>query len=577
MPKYTTGIQLEIILPSKKNIDNVKNTLNKEFKNNINISIDFNITKTAINKQLSQIRDHLKTNSISIPTKLNFNQGAINAQIQGIKNKLKNIGIGVGSIDLKTPTPTTKTDGYYKKEIETIIELDGTVKKTTRTFDSLNNIVEKSEKIYDKRKQKINESFKTESDWVNKLITQYSNYGKVVQTIEKKNAQGVTTGFQRTSKDEETGIFTTEYFKAGQESAYKIVNNIEKIQQAELKAQEKMREAILKTEQSRRKEYEKSELAQAKFINKVMDDEHKARQRENIRVERLGQKVTGVGRINFNADANQLQRYAEMVAGTGAEATKTSFKIDGLGKRIKEVDVRVAEGNKHWRNYKMVLDQTTGGLYKIDKGLSDVRNRQLGIMEQFNIAIKRIPIWMAGMTLFYGTFHKIQEGIQFISDLDREMVNLKKVTDETEDTYRKFTQTATQLGRELSKTTVEVVAATTEFAKMGYSIKESTELARTALLASNVGDIDVLQSTQYLIANVKAYNIEAEKSIRIIDVLNELQNNHATTVEVLGEGLKRTANSMQIAGASFEQTASMITAIQAVSQRGGEVNLPIAS
>ena len=50
-----------------------------------------------------------------------------------------------------------------------------------------------------------------------------------------------------------------------------------------------------------------------------------------------------------------------------------------------------------------------------------------------------------------------------------------------------------------------------------------------------------------------------------------MQNQHATTVEVLGEGLKRTANSMQLAGASIEQTVAMITAVQAVSQRGGEV------
>jgi len=208
----------------------------------------------------------------------------------------------------------------------------------------------------------------------------------------------------------------------------------------------------------------------------------------------------------------------------------------------------------------------------ISKGFNNANKSAISFAESIKLITYKFSTWLIVGNALMGFYRQFGEGVKFIKDLDTAMISLKKVTDETEMTYQRLASTASRIGNIFARTTTEVVDAITNFSKMGYSLRDATELAKTSLITSNVGDIqDMNTASMYLIANLKAYNIEAKDSIKIIDVLNNLQNKHATTVEVLGEGLKRTANSMQLAGASMEQTASMITAVQAVSQRGGEV------
>jgi TP901 family phage tail tape measure protein len=205
------------------------------------------------------------------------------------------------------------------------------------------------------------------------------------------------------------------------------------------------------------------------------------------------------------------------------------------------------------------------------RGLNTANKSAISFLESMKLIMYKFSTWLLMGNLFMGFYHQIGAGIAFIKDLDSAFTNLKKVTNDTKEVYANFAKEASDIGRQLAKTTIEVVDATTAFSKMGFTLNEAKELAQTALITSNVGDIGVEQSTEFLISSLKAYNITAQESIKITDILNSVQNQHATTVEVLGEGLKRTANSMQLAGASIEQTVAMITAVQAVSQRGGEV------
>lgn len=68
------------------------------------------------------------------------------------------------------------------------------------------------------------------------------------------------------------------------------------------------------------------------------------------------------------------------------------------------------------------------------------------------------------------------------------MVALKKVTDETSGTYSRFLSDAKQSSKELGASLTDFVNSTADFAKLGYSISDSSELAKVATMYLNVGD-----------------------------------------------------------------------------------------
>ena len=119
-------------------------------------------------------------------------------------------------------------------------------------------------------------------------------------------------------------------------------------------------------------------------------------------------------------------------------------------------------------------------------------------------------------------FRAFRSAITNVIELDKAMTNLKKVTDETDTTYAKFLNNASTQAKELHSTITDLVEQTAVWAKLGYSLNEAQNLATTSMIYSKVGEVENSKSVSDLVTVMKAFNIESEKSIRIVDSLNEL-------------------------------------------------------
>ncbi len=117
----------------------------------------------------------------------------------------------------------------------------------------------------------------------------------------------------------------------------------------------------------------------------------------------------------------------------------------------------------------------------------------------------------------------VRKGISSIIDINTAMTELKKVTDETTETYANFQETAGKTAVTVGSTTKDLISSTADFARLGYSLEESSELAKNTAIYKNVGDgIDINTATEDIVSITKAYGIAAEESMHIIDVLNEV-------------------------------------------------------
>lgn len=107
-----------------------------------------------------------------------------------------------------------------------------------------------------------------------------------------------------------------------------------------------------------------------------------------------------------------------------------------------------------------------------------------------------------------------------------------------------------------------MVSAATEFRKNSFNDQDSATLARIAALYQNVADeaISANDSAALIISQMKAFGIEADNAVSIIDAINEVSNNFAVSSSDIATALTKTSSAMGVLGNDFNQTVGLVTA-----------------
>jgi TP901 family phage tail tape measure protein len=161
-----------------------------------------------------------------------------------------------------------------------------------------------------------------------------------------------------------------------------------------------------------------------------------------------------------------------------------------------------------------------------------------------------------GITVIVDNVHK----------LDTALTDLKKVTDETDATYSRFIVNSEASAKRIGSTVSDLVESTAQFARLGYTLSEASKLAETASIYSNVGDISIEEGSTSLISTLKAFNIAASDSIKIVNEFNEVGNNFSISSAGIGNALMRSASSLSSANNTLEESIGLITSANSVVQ-----------
>lgn len=184
---------------------------------------------------------------------------------------------------------------------------------------------------------------------------------------------------------------------------------------------------------------------------------------------------------------------------------------------------------------------------------------------------KQFLSYLGSATVIMTGINAIRNMVSEVKTLDAAMISLKKVTDESDATYQKFLGTITQSAKNLGSTVSDMVEMTATWAKLGYTIQESSKLAEVSTVYANVGEIkDTSQAVGDLITAMKAYGIEAKDSMSIADKFNEIGNKYATEAADLGEGLRNAASSLSLAGNDIDESLAMLTSMTEITQNASE-------
>lgn len=197
---------------------------------------------------------------------------------------------------------------------------------------------------------------------------------------------------------------------------------------------------------------------------------------------------------------------------------------------------------------------------------------QLGLSwtDKLKQAWEKFGGWGFATGTFMAVYSQLKKMPEAVYEIDTAMTELYKVTDETDARYTKFLTNACNNAKELGRTVSSLIEQTANWSKLGYSMDQAEELAKISSIYANVGEVDDDTAVSDLVTAMKAFNIEADNAIDIIDKLNALGNQYAVSSADLGEGLSNSASALALAGNSIDEALAMITAMSEITQSASE-------
>lgn len=247
-----------------------------------------------------------------------------------------------------------------------------------------------------------------------------------------------------------------------------------------------------------------------------------------------------------------------------AKASKDfGSRIQYLRERLKGIDITsgdAADQLKQLADEFKHVQQSAIAAGKTGKSFGDILKKTLAAFTGF----------FTVEAIFDRIVDCLRDMYQAVYDIDTAMVSLMKVTDETSSRYNTFLDDAATSAKELGRSVSSLIEQSATWAKLGYTLDQAEELAKLSSIYANVAEVDDATAVSDMVTAMKAFNIEAEKAVTVIDPLNELGNTFATDAAALGDALSRSASAMNAAGTDMYKTLAMITGGAEITQNASE-------
>lgn len=118
----------------------------------------------------------------------------------------------------------------------------------------------------------------------------------------------------------------------------------------------------------------------------------------------------------------------------------------------------------------------------------------------------------------------ISEMIDRVTELDSAIVEFTKVSELSGKELDAYIEKLGGMGAEVARSTSEMVEAATSFRKMGFDDEQAAQLGQISEMYRNIADEEMSagDAADFIIAQLKAFNLEASDAIHVVDAVNEV-------------------------------------------------------
>lgn len=511
-----------------------------------------------IQNQLSQIMAELNKNPLKVKVGIDTDTGGKKSWAGQLQEKLDKVSTsGKFSVQISTLKLSAGAVNDFKKQLGAIVNTLGLSTGTEITI---------SAKGIGEIKNKLEQTGAAASEATR----------KIAEFKVQMEALGGQKSAVKKSLDALTASATTEAEKS------RIAEITAQYEQWAVKIEE-VRAAKAATSGEHRAEIEAEGAAISANIEQI--------NQERIARESAAQAAVDAEKRKAAADkestATQMQRNAAIKSGyvlltqmqkaerdwTMAQdgASKTNYAgIQSDIEKLKEYQRQLSANEITVEEFKLKLSELQASFAANSNAIKDAGENIKTLGSRFNSVAKSLGAWFSvSRAIMYG-IRSIRNMVTATIELDNAMTQLKIVTRDTEIAYEKYLDTISKTATKIGSTIPDLIDSTTTYARLGYSLDESSILAEYTAMLQNVGDIDVSDAQNAITAIVKAFGVSVDDIESIMDKLVITGNNFPISVSQIAEGMNNASSALAAAGNTFEQSVALLTAANTTIQNAAK-------
>ena len=445
--------------------------------------------------------------------------------------KLKKVGddvVKISNILTDVSTTTTKTFGQIIEEVNGVEKtFNGTIttiKKVSSNGEELTTVISKYRDELGRTIEKT-EQFNKVGDKVAPTMRNIINAAPVNRTETKTfiDADGVQTVVQYANGVRVLTTQTREYTNSlrelvtetkvfeGEEQRLVSVDEkkIRNVQQERQEESELINTRFNLREETQRLREEEERLNNALVSTTTTHSQGRTTQFGDDSGREYDALVTRIERVDA-ANRRVIETTYEFTNAQGQLVRQTRI-TDAENHKLAEDTIEISDANQRATDSNNRLAQSTNNVANAQRNMGSALGRALRTLTQYYLASLPIRAVQTAIT----------ETIQTLRDFDSALIEFRKVSDLAGESLTSYVAKLAEMGEVTGSTMQAMVEASTQFRKSGYSDEDSAKLASIAEKYRNIADeeIDAGEAASFIIAQMKAFNIEAGQAEHIIDAV----------------------------------------------------------
>lgn len=577
----------------------------------IKVKVVLDTSKAELDKQFESVKEKYKNSPIKLAFGLNQNETAKNINT-ALRSMISSGKIITPKVTLDVKIDQSKVTAQLKKAMasaakQTVKVNTGSVKKSAKAnssddeFQKLYQLEQKRAKLLvDSAALTANGKKESELKAVNDELTKTNTQMKELY----KNIKNVLSEKQKLQL---TNMDSDAQFKASR----KTLNGTDNAAQ-ELKKQQKATEDDLKRTLKQQESIYENRRKQIQALENYAKNNSNYKN-SNIQTYLYGEDGTG----NTSGKIKELREQLSLIENTyPSKAVKDFDKnckaldgtLDSTSQHLKELgfDFRdLKQANVDMTKFKSVYERATklensisnkskysflidsingiksaasgceGDVTELSARLSSLEveaNRCGATTETLSQKLSRLfkehfqtAVAMYGVAMVKQGLREVYNNVL---ELDTAVTELKKVSKMTGDEMNEYLDRTATNARELGANISDLVSSTADWKRLGYTDKDSEELARVSALMANVGDqIDnATTASSYMISAMQGFGLVADDAERLLDCMNQIANTEPVSMNDLGIIMQKSSAAMSAAGNTYQETLSLAAAVNGVLQ-----------
>lgn len=247
------------------------------------------------------------------------------------------------------------------------------------------------------------------------------------------------------------------------------------------------------------------------------------------------------------------------LGGIGVSAGKATKGVKGLNGQLIQTNKNIKKLNGR------TLNSVASASEKSAKGMKSFGSETLSVT-------KKVIQFGAVTAIIRGVTSGLGDMVKNVYELDGALTEFKKVSDLSGKGLEQYTDQAYKVGKTVARTGTEMIQAATEFKKSGFSEKDSLELGRVASMYQNVADVELSagEAANFIVSQMKAFNMTAQDSEHIIDAVNQVSNNFAVSSADIATNIGKASAAMATGNVTYEQSVGLMTAMTEITRNGAK-------